>query len=60
MPCQVGGSWQFDPYGKVLTLDSVINGVPTPREHLRIVGGGNGRYQMMSGAGYPVGAMRLA
>jgi len=60
MPCRLGGSWRYDPYGKVLTVDALIDGMPAPREQLRIVGGWNGQYQMMSAAGYPVDAVRIA
>jgi serine/threonine protein kinase len=60
VPCQLGGRWQYDSYGKVLTVDAVIDGMPAPRTELRIVGGRNGQYQMVDGVGNAVGAMRLA
>jgi hypothetical protein len=60
MPCQIGGRWQYDPYAQVLTVDPVIDGRPTQRDRLQLVGGGNGQYQMVNGAGHPFHVVRLA
>src|SRR5262249_33789493 len=39
VPCALAGRWHYDTYGKVLTVDTQIDGMPVPREQLRIIGG---------------------